>query len=111
MTKNLNDAGDKVHNVVDAYNHGTSGCVERIERRFNREHDTLMKQWDEDGKKFSQSVGKARGVIRRRSERQRRSMLELQQSSTDRAVLYDRAIDSLRSFHDRLLNERVSKKE
>lgn len=98
MTERLDGSNQTVDKVIETYQEGTTGCIKKIGRRLNTEHDTLSKQWDADSGRFRQSVDKSKEAIRGHSTERNRAIPRLQQESGERQMTYDRASSSLRAF-------------
>lgn len=103
VSRRLEGAGKEVNQVVAAYQEGTSRCVERFEQHLNKEHHTLMRQWDEDGKKFAQRVSSAKKSAKDHHEDREKGIDALERDTAERQDLYDRASESLRSFQRHVL--------
>lgn len=85
--------------TIHAYEDGTTRCVERIERRLDREQVMLMKQWDSDKKRFNRCVSKAKRYIESTHEARRETVFTFRRDVAQRELLYDQANNSLRAFH------------
>lgn len=106
MIKRLDSANDAVDKVIDTYKAGTTGCVEKIKRRLNKERDSLSKQWDDDGKRFHRSVEESKEALKSGTAEKKNAMSKLEQDSKERQMLYDQASSSLRAFQRHILSGR-----
>jgi hypothetical protein len=105
MTARLEEAGGSIGKAVESYRTVTSRSIQRIESRFNREHNVLAKKWDEHGAKFKQSVQIVRNHIAESGTRRERITGELKRGLVRRRLLYEDASKCLRSYQDRLAND------
>ncbi|KFH48726.1 hypothetical protein ACRE_003400 [Hapsidospora chrysogenum ATCC 11550] len=106
MTEHLSRANRTVDGVLEAYTVGTSGCVERIERRVNREQKTLKKRYDDDSKQFVQEVDTSKKAIQKGNSKREKALSQQDEEAAERQVLYKRASSSVQAFQNTALGGR-----
>lgn len=106
MTEHLGGANRTVGHVLEAYTTGTSGCVERIERRVNREQKALKKRCDDDIKQFAQEVVTSKKAIQKDNSKREKALSRQEEEAAERQMLYRRASSSLQAFQNQVLGGR-----
>lgn len=106
MTEHLGRANRTVDGVLEAYNVGTLGCVERIERRVNREQKALKKRYDDDSKQFVQEVDTSKKAIQKGNSKREKTLSRQEEEAAERQVLYKRASNSVQAFQNTALGGR-----
>jgi hypothetical protein len=106
MTEHLSGTSRTVDRVLETYTTGTSGCVERIERRVNREHKALKKRCDDDSKQFAQEVDTSKKAIQKSNSKREKALSRQEEEAAERQMLYKRASSSIQAFQNRVLGGR-----
>lgn len=103
ITQRLYESEEGPEDTVEAYEAGTSKCVQRIQHRLNREHKKLLEQWKDHSELFGQVVEKVKRPILDAATARSNSAQGSEQTIAKRQRLYDQASRNLRAFHNQVM--------
>ncbi|KAF4509213.1 hypothetical protein G6O67_005497 [Ophiocordyceps sinensis] len=103
LVRQLKSKEEASHRVAEVYRTNTARCIEKISNRQMEERKVLLESLAVDAVKFGQVVERARSTVLKDSRLRERSIQELEQSTAERVVRYEKAATSLRALHRQLL--------
>ncbi|KAI6785462.1 uncharacterized protein J7T54_007104 [Emericellopsis cladophorae] len=103
FTTRLDSATKAVDEVVDAYEKGTSNCLDRIDQRITKEFEALGDEWTSDARNFSRVAEDNKATLVSGNQSRRDIAGFFKSVSGDRQQLYVKAAQSLRSFERQIL--------
>lgn len=86
-------------------------CVEKIRRRFIKEHQALTNLSKHDAKRFKLKIQNSYDMIEKSKMRRLDIITKLEGVVLERKASYDQVNDRLRVFHGQLLNANVSRSQ
>ncbi|PNY26917.1 Uncharacterized protein TCAP_03156 [Tolypocladium capitatum] len=105
MVKHLGSKKETGKGIADVYRTKIGGCIDRIQSRHMGERCSLAERLRHDGDKFITVVSNAKKAVEENSRTRDGAIGELEQSTTERRKLFERATSSLRAVHRQLLND------